>query len=63
MSQEEREAWFRYIQFSDEGKARFKDRLGLADKAHILTEQQQLEQTLAELLGIDIPSSEGVEDA
>jgi len=62
MRQKEREAWFRYIQFSDSGKARFKEKIGLVDKAHMLSEQQQLEQTFAELLGVDIPSSEGVED-
>jgi len=62
MNQEEREAWFRYIRLSEDGKARFRTRLGLVDKEEWRTLEQTVLDTLAIVLGADIPSSEGVED-
>ena len=62
MNQEEREAWFRYIRLSEDSKSKFRTRLGLVDDERWRTLEQTVLDTLAIVLGADIPSSEGVED-
>ena len=62
MNQEEREVWFRYIRLSEDGKARLRTRLGLVGEERWRKLEQAVMDTLAIVLGVDIPSSEGVED-